>query len=248
MRPLNSQERTEVQEKCLRLLQIFHNICEKENIWYSLAFGTVLGAVRHHGFIPWDTDVDVYIMLPDKNKFRAAFEKHKPDGIVLRNYDLDSRRISTHDILEYEEKQFVDGIHLDIYPLIGAPSNLKAQSKFVVKLVVIDKIFKSKYVDIRQCLPKNKIPVAAVKFIDFFIPDKCMKKTIRKLENSYPFNQADYLVTFATYPTPSSCIEKSVYKERVLLTFEGYPFYVPRDYDTYLTRIFGTDYMTPKKY
>lgn len=130
MREINEKETKYVQEKLLILLKTAKEICEKENIWYSLAYGSILGAVRHNGFIPWDTDADIFIQLPDKQRFREAFKKHKPDGIRLKNHDIERKCLQSHDTLVFEDKMMIDDIHLDIYPLVGAPDSPSEQRKF----------------------------------------------------------------------------------------------------------------------
>ena len=67
------KEFEEVHGLLLKLLKAFKQICDTEKIWYTLAYGTVLGAVRHKGFIPWDADADVCIKLEDVERFRDAF-------------------------------------------------------------------------------------------------------------------------------------------------------------------------------
>ena len=62
---LSEKELQDIHNDLLALLKVFRDVCDKECIWYSLAFVTVLGAVRHKGFIPWDSDADVAIQLPD---------------------------------------------------------------------------------------------------------------------------------------------------------------------------------------
>lgn len=252
MSSLNDNELKIVQNQLFKLMCAFKSICEKENIWYSLAYGSVLGAVRHKGFIPWDTDADVCIKIADKNLFRKAFAKHKPDGIKLLNYDTEPRCLKSHDILYFEEEQIVGGvsldIHLDIYPLVGAPSTREEQAKFAKYLFYVDRIVRSKYVDINKCLPKNRKTVRLVKMFDFFIPDSLLKKNIKYRENKYPFEASEYCITLACYNKPECCVPKKVWDSIVMQQFNGELFAIPGDWNTYLTRIYGDDYMTPKQY
>jgi len=72
-----------------RMLHVFHDICEKHGIRYNLAFGTLLGAYRHHGFIPWDLDADVVIALEDLPRLKQALEREIPDDMFFQDAESD---------------------------------------------------------------------------------------------------------------------------------------------------------------
>lgn len=247
MREVTQEEINLIHKKLLELLLCFKSICEKENIWYSMAFGSVLGAIRHNGFIPWDTDADVVIWLPDVKRFREAFYKHKPFGIALSDYDNNPMCLQSHDMLYFEEKQIVEGIHLDIYPLVGAPSEKYKQQFFTKYTHYADKIVRSKYKNINDCKKKNRIAVSIVKFIEYFIPDNILKANIKSRETKYDFKTSEYFTVLANDGGWKECIPKYVLEQTIDHYFEGVLFKIPLYWDEYLTRIYG-DYMTPKKY
>lgn len=248
MKELNDEERVYVQKKTLQLLKVFRDVCEAENIWYSLAYGTMLGAVRHKGFIPWDTDADVFIMLPDKEKFRKAFKKHKPDGIRLLDCSKESKCLSSHDFLLFEKRLRVEDVHLDIFQLVGAPSNIHAQNKFARYACFADMIVRSKYVDIKQVQKKNKIKVAVVKIVLAFVPDKILKRNIYKREYRYLFETSKFLISISCDGKGTECIPKSLFEKMTVMEFCGESFAIPRNYKRYLRQTYGDDYMTPIKY
>lgn len=247
MRELTNEETKELQTLMFKLMCTFKEICDKEGIWYTLAFGTLLGAIRHDGFIPWDVDADVFIKITDKEKFRKAFENNKPEGMVLRNYNKDKRYLKSHDQLCFEGEQKYYNIHVDIYPLIGAPSDEKEQNHYMKESFYLDKIFRSKYVDIRECKPKNKPLVLIAKILDFFIPDSLIRKNILKRESRYDFEKAEFWTSLVNYGDARSCMPKRIWENTEDHVFEGVQFKIPTGWDEYLTRCYG-DYMTPKKY
>lgn len=228
----------------LNLLKVFKTICEKEGIWYTLAFGSVLGAIRHNGFIPWDSDADVVIRLEDVEKLRAAFAKHKPKGVQLKCYNRDNRNTKSHDTLCFESEGPFKDLHLDIYPLIGAPMKKDAQIKVQKRNYFLDRIFRSKYVNVSDCLEKNRKKVYVVKLLDNLIPDSFIRRSIRNREKEFAVTSSNYLTCLASpyLPVPKEC-----WNNIVLMPFEDTEFYVPGNWDLYLSSLYG-DYMKPKKY
>lgn len=237
-----------IQDKLLELLLAFKNVCERSGIWYSLAFGSVLGAVRHGGFIPWDTDADVFIRLPDVEIFRNAFNKFKPNGIRLKDISKEPKCLQSHDSLVFENEDFNFDIHLDIYQLVGAPEKETEQALYTKYAHYIDKIIRSKYVNIRYCKNRNKIKVAIVKFLLAFVPDIILKENIRKRETRYSFENSSYLMPLCGYGKSRECLPRKLILESTTKNFCGYEFNIPQNYDAYLRRIYGDDYMIPKKY
>lgn len=248
MRDLTDQERVYVQGRLFELVKAFRDICEKEGIWYSLAFGSVLGAVRHHGFIPWDTDADVFIKLPDKERFREAFKKNKPEGIRLVDCSIEPRCLKSHDCLEFEYGDKISGIHLDIFQLVGAPSDPKEQKKYMKYAHYTDKIIRSKYVNIHDSRPKNKKKVFIVKCFLFFVPDSLLKRNIHNRETKYSYDDSEYLMALSGYGRGRECIPRRIFDETIKEEFCGELFNIPKDYDAYLRQIYGDNYMTPIQY
>lgn len=244
MYKLTESELKQIHNDLLILLKAFRDVCDAEGIWYSLAFGTVLGAVRHKGFIPWDSDADVYILLPDVERFREAFRKHKPEGIILGDRHSSLKNTKSHDTISLEKKGFFSDLHLDIYPLVGAPDDPDEQNRFWKRCKVLDKVFRSKYVNLSACLPKNKPFVAVVKALDHLIPDSIIKANIEKREHMYDFETSKYWFSLVGAYGP---IDKRAFENRILMKFEDDEFYVPGDWDLYLKTCYG-DYMTPRKY
>lgn len=247
MRKYSEEELLLLHEHLFKLMLVCKDICEKADIWYSLAFGTLLGAVREGGFIPWDTDVDVFIKIKDKEIFREAFKKYAPKGYYMSNYDTDAKYLSSHDIIYIPDTEQFSDIHLDIYPIIGAPSNKKEQDRISWLWNYVDRIIRSKYVDIRECKPKNKPLVAIAKIIDYCIPDSVLKKNRYKREVKYNFETSEYWMTLANYGMGRSCFKKDLIVSFEIKSFKGVDFHVMNGWKEFLTICYG-DYMTPKKY
>ena len=138
----------EVQKVSLDILKDVHDFCESHNIKYSLAYGTLLGAVRHKGFIPWDDDVDIIIPRPDYERFcREYYSSHGyklycPEDpanymVFARVCDNEHTLVKTNHPWASEQT----GVWIDIFPFEGLPSdegdflNLVKRIRGVAKIV-----------------------------------------------------------------------------------------------------------------
>ena len=130
-----NEEGTAVRAIQLRLLTIlmeFDKICRKHNIQYWLAAGTLLGAVRHNGFIPWDDDIDLSVEYKDLKKLRRVLNKELPSQFVLQDYSADKNYYLKSILKIRDKKSFApydfyksfkeQGLFIDIIPVEKIPS------------------------------------------------------------------------------------------------------------------------------
>lgn len=110
--------------KLIGLFKRFIEFCDEFSINYFCAGGTTIGAIRHHGFIPWDDDIDLFMMRVDYNKLLALKEELKKSGIGLEGIQCDGKFATflkiwdmNTTIWELEEIPFVYGIYIDVFPL-----------------------------------------------------------------------------------------------------------------------------------
>lgn len=137
---MNKQPLTmhEIQAVSLEILKQVADLCEELNLRYFLAWGTLIGAIRHKGFIPWDDDVDIMMPRPDYDKLLEYLSSSKLPNLTLFNrqtcseYPYMISRISDDRyILEMENEKSVGmGIFIDIYPMDGMGSTLEEALKF----------------------------------------------------------------------------------------------------------------------
>ena len=130
----------------VEVLQIIDSICYKYNIQYFAEWGTMLGAVRHHGMIPWDDDLDITMKRPDYNKFLKVVEKELPVGYHIMNYRNDEdywdvmSRVLNSEIISMEDS-FLEKNHyfpfsagVDIFPMDYVPTN-QGEAEVLKKMV-----------------------------------------------------------------------------------------------------------------
>lgn len=119
----------EIQLAELNILKKIDNICSKENITYFLFWGTLIGAIRHNGFIPWDDDVDIALPRDGYNKLLNYLKNNKQDiyPLELRHYSVTknyiypiARLVDTSYKVEYfNVEDYGLGLFVDLYPLDG---------------------------------------------------------------------------------------------------------------------------------
>lgn len=98
----------ELQKYGLKILSEFHNICEANNIKYILDYGTLLGAVRHKGFIPWDDDIDVAMTREDFNKFQELASKLLPENMFLQTNESDENYYNTFAKIRIPDNNYIE--------------------------------------------------------------------------------------------------------------------------------------------
>ena len=133
VRTLSDEEIKAVQKTATKILKEFDRICKKHNLKYSLAHGSLIGQVRHGGFIPWDDDVDVMMPRNDYIKLRKICKTELKKPFFYQTHETDKEWFFLYDKIRYtgtvyketafEDKKINHGVFLDIFPLDKIPDN-----------------------------------------------------------------------------------------------------------------------------
>ena len=248
----------QINDKMLRKLQMIQlemlievdRICRKCNIKYNIIAGTLLGAIRHGGYIPWDDDADVALLRPEYEKFRKAckteldhskfiFQDHRNTKGYRWGYGK-LRRKHTLFLRDYQEHlPYMQGVFIDIFPLDGVPDNYYLRSVKNFECFCVRKILWSKVGKIAE---KSFWKRQVYKCLDR-IPEKCIFYYYHKMIQKA--NQKNTrMVRILTFPTPNNeyGYYKNWYRNSMDIVFEGKRFQGIKDYDSYLSFKFG-DYM-----
>ena len=140
MKPIT--EIDEIKEIGLNILKKVHDFCVSNDIMYSLACGTLIGAVRHKGFIPWDDDIDIYMLRSDYNRFISLFQEQAPEHLAISSlinepkwhlswakvYDI---RTVCYEHIAVDVKE--TGLGIDIFPIDSAPESREEWRHFEKK-------------------------------------------------------------------------------------------------------------------
>jgi lipopolysaccharide cholinephosphotransferase len=238
-------ELIEGQQKIVELIKVFDKVCVENGIWYTLAYGSVLGAIRHGGFIPWDSDMDVFVQISDIDKLRQALEEGIPDEMKLYVWDKEEKYSQVFDRLGFRNVSH-HVFHVDIFPLIGAPNPQVSRRNFARTCWYSYKFLHSKHKEIQYVRPSNVNKTRFVKKLARLVPEWLIRKWYHYLENKYDFEKAEYVYTIAGNGY-TDCLPKKLLLETNYVRFEDIELPVPAQYDEYLTKVYG-DYMTPKRY
>ncbi len=239
----------EVQLGELEILKVFDSTCKALGLRYSLAGGTLLGAVRHRGFIPWDDDVDVCMPRPDYERFLKCADM-LPAGYSVVTMDNSAwcqpfAKVQWHAFRAQEP--FLEGVMdeylwLDIFPFDGVPSD-KAKHRDILKRLIHLRVRLSRSV---YRSPKNA--TLAHKFLKavyrlLFGSPRQVGKTKQKINEA--FSELDYesaSEVFCYCSNETFSVPKADFDNLVELPFEGLKFPCVANYDAHLTLEYG-DYM-----
>ncbi len=234
------------QIKCLKAMKEIDSILIKNNIWYCLSYGSALGAFREGGFIEWDGDIDLLIKIPDQKKVGHLIKEGLSDEFKVISYENDS-------ISGYDEVDIIgisaDDMHIDIYPVVGAPDEKNKAFLFMKRCRRVHRILECKYLEFDRLKKKWKIPfVFLIRLIEYLIPDRILREYFEKLKNKYAFSEAKLFFPIGNDGHEKEIMESSLLFNTKRIPFEDTMFPVPFETERYLECLYGCDYMTPKRY
>ena len=223
--------------------------CEKHNIRYYLCGGTLLGCIRHQGYIPWDDDIDICMPRPDYNRFIRSYGNTIYSVLCWEN---DHRYISTYakvtDTRTYlEENSFwgLDiGVNIDVFPVDGLPRDDKTIAKVVRKMKSLWGLVVCATVkDIKKRTVSKKIAIYIMRvfYAIFHVKSKVVEYTIKQAQK-YSFNQSEKVATLVWGYGMKEVLSKSTASTYIKSEFEGHMFNIPQNYNEYLSNVYG-DFM-----
>lgn len=247
----------ETQQISLEILNVIAQICEQQDLRYYLVYGTLIGAVRHHGFIPWDDDVDIMMPRPDHDKLMEYLDEHIGEYPHLKvfnrktcpEYPYMITRISDdrYEIRMENEKPYGMGVFLDIYPYDGLGNSKKEALRFGMKG---DRLSSLCYQATRDhfAIETTSSPIRkAVKLPVYMLCRMCGKErfqdALEKLAGAKDYDLSSFVgcVIWLSGGIKDMYLRKW-FDEFVYMPFEQYRFRVPAAYDKVLRHTYG-DYM-----
>jgi lipopolysaccharide cholinephosphotransferase len=236
-----------LQLKILPIIKAVDNACHQHGLRYYIWAGTMIGAVRHKGFIPWDDDLDIAMPRADYDKLIAHCKEWLPEPfemVCAENddvYPLPFAKIQdgSTTLIERMHLKYLGGIYLDVFPIDGAPKGWLAQKwhfgRYEYYKRVLYLLFRDPYKHGHG--PSSWIPLLCRKLYSLAE----VQNKIRQILTKYHYDDCNLV---ADYDDGSKGVmQKSVIGTPTPYEFEGITVMGVEHYDTYLTNKYG-DYMT----
>ncbi len=239
-----------IQHLELEILRYFVSECNRIGVKYFLIYGTLLGAIRHSGFIPWDDDIDVVMPRDDYERFLECFKEN--NDIILHTAKVDKHyfapfarlrlKNTTFIPVVYKENRFCNnGIWIDIFPidLSGSPDCIKEIIKYSA-IRLLEKLAEYKEIGRRG----DKRSVNSI--IDFFCKLIPLRISMGLIDCLLKFNTGnDYYVSYCSpYGKKKNYFKSELFKP-YHTAFEDVDCVVPEGYDTVLRVLYGNYHVFP---
>lgn len=236
----------ELQDIETDMLKEVVSICKKHNIKYFLAYGSVLGAVRHQGPIPWDNDLDIAIPYPELNRFLKYLRLELPDKYYVDFHDDNKNYIKFFPrigLKGYSTKL----LHMDVYLLTGAPNSKIEQEYFKkeadrLKLLIQYKNLKEGYFSFNKISLKAKIAIYLKTIQLLFVSREKFLEKGENLLNKYPYKSSKYIVNVFGGYKMKEFIPKDIINNGSILKYDNLEVNGPENPEEYLKHFYG-DYM-----
>lgn len=244
-------ELRELQLLELDILKEFIEVCKKLNIKYYLVGGTLIGCIRHGGFIPWDDDIDVAMTREDYEIFLKEGQKLLPSELFIQTFETDKEYTQNFAKIRNSNTTFIEtstknqninhGVYIDIFPFDNCVNSKLLQRYLNIRKNVYDiQIEKNYYLENNV---KKSVKYKILKCIsDLFYGRKSLKEIQVKKEKMFKkYNNmiTDYYISYSGIYGRKEIYPKSFFKDVVQKKFENIYVNVPIGFDAFLTKVYG---------
>ncbi len=244
----------EIKKIEMQIMEKVDSICKEHNIKYTLMAGSAIGAVRHHGFIPWDDDIDIMMLREDYNKLKEIFENNEYEDLKYMSCETQqdfpypfakviSTKTSAKEIGIKKPKDY--GLFIDIFPVDKVPENEIERNRFLNKVRFWYKLYFVKIYE--HQISTNKLKLFVKRAISLILKPISLRKVVLKLDNLSKENNNKESYLYAVICDNNTLNKKIVYPREMYsnvsdVDFENKKILLMDEYNEYLTNEFG-DYM-----
>lgn len=237
----------------LQVMDVIDNFCRHNGIRYFITAGTLIGALRHKGYIPWDDDIDVVMLRDDYDKFIAMF-KNSSDRYKVYATETDRNCHYAYAKVYDDSTIFLEGherkgekcigVNVDIFPLDYVTDDYKDAVKLKNKIKPYDNILTVKRITKRDRGFRKNISLFILKlFCSFASFSWCIRRIDRIARKFEKNTNSRYVVNAVIYAKGErEILERAWFKDSMELPFEDRKYLAPIGADQYMRRLFG-DYM-----
>ena len=252
MREMTDDDLQDLHEHLMIAFTEFDRICRASNIQYYLIGGTLLGAIRHGGIIPWDDDIDVGILRPDYERFIRLAHRELGSRYLLHTIDSDPTHVECFAKLRMVNTKFVSslernsgGVFVDIFPLDNASDThvLRLLHSLLCRAFLV--AIQIKHGEVASPLRSRRAIRKVIHMLLRPIPHRTMMKYLDTLMKISKNNDSASIVNIGgSWGYRKECWKRSCFREHSEVTFEGAAAYAPSMWHDVLSNQYG-DYMTP---
>lgn len=234
-----------IQQKEIDLLKIFDDICREHQLVYYALGGTLLGAIRHKGFIPWDDDMDLGMPRQDYIKFMSIAEDVLPQHIKLVVHEDNLNNTSIRDIGtvvtfgETDCNPFIDIFPLDGYPGPGIKRTLHDKHimfyRMLSKISVVDQLLARD----RGFIENTIVNVSRALHLNKLLNTKKINNKIQNVIKKYDFNTSPYAGNILGTYRDKEIVKRDIFGEPQRLEFDGFKISSHQQPEAYLTNVYG---------
>lgn len=251
MRTLDTEEVKQIQLDILKGVDAW---CRQNNLQYFLGYGTLLGAVRHKGYIPWDDDIDIVMLRPDYERFLKEFNRDRKDNLQALHASIDKDfpyefakvQDTRTKLVENTDIAYDIGINIDVFVMDAIDCDEKSLQRILRKGKIPKKVLSYKNMlgnGARRRTGIKKLGVAVIKSVCNMIPIYWCTSTIDSIAKASNRDENTWVGNVCErWFKPSEIMQKEWYDHSVEIEFEGNRFQAPEKYDEVLTAWYG-DYM-----
>ena len=242
----------EIQNRGNSILAHMKDVCDANNISFFLAYGTVLGAVRHKGFIPWDDDIDVYFTRDEYSKFAEVV---RSEDSQFRLMSVTTDKDYCHPLAKYVDTSTHQnwhivkvkpnyGVWVDIYVLDNVPDNNLTLRLFQSRLNFLQSCYEYALYRTNKKRLKGIIKTMLLWWTDLLGPRFFALKMVRLSQRFNRYNTRRFAPnSFTAASRAEAVLDKDILGHGIEMSFEGKLYLVPKNTDAYLRHFYG-DYMS----
>lgn len=245
-------ENNEIKQIQLSILKFVHEFCIENSINYSLCGGTLIGAIRHKGYIPWDDDVDIMMPRPDYERFVELFNSKKFENYRVISSDLYKEYFSPHAKVmdtrtfldeKYDRKVMALCANIDVFPVDGLPDDKVKRDRYWFRIFKIRNLNTVVYAKNLVSEHGFKKIVRRILFVFFkLLPANFIAKRINKMARKNPFNNSSFVAVSVFGYGRKEEISAKAFDSYIDMDFENLKLKVISGFDIYLSSLYG-DYM-----
>lgn len=239
----------EIQAKELEILVKFDEICSNNNLSYSLAWGAMIGAVRHRGFIPWDDDIDVIMPRKDLIKFKNIFLGMNNSNLTLLDNHSEGyyypfpKLCDNRTVAKMADNKTVHGIWMDIFPVDNLPESKLEMKILHFGAIICKALIISFTTDFKHAGKNRKNTLKKfLNFVGSVIGKRRVAVFLDKWVQHYDNRDGSRISAISWQTSFKGNLNSNVFNNMIRVPFEGKRFPIINDYKKFMTEIYG-DYM-----